>query len=204
MTTVYFVIIGAGAAGGVVARELARAGFRVVVLEQGPYLTAKDFDHDEIEFTERSRKGPVASTGLDDWPITYADLEPGRLGDRGLRPRRSQAVRAASQPALSPAPRCRPSLPACSWNGRRGSWAGRPSPPRWPSSRNATGVGLPARSAASARRSAARWARSPARSPASSPRRTRPDVASPRPLLLSKSNRFPDGLANSRGMVGGP
>ena len=33
-----FLVIGAGAAGGVMAKELAIAGFRVVVLEQGPYL----------------------------------------------------------------------------------------------------------------------------------------------------------------------
>ena len=31
-----FVIVGSGAAGGVLARELARASFSVVVLEQGP------------------------------------------------------------------------------------------------------------------------------------------------------------------------
>ncbi|MDQ2765956.1 MAG: GMC family oxidoreductase [Gemmatimonadota bacterium] len=43
-----FVIVGAGAAGGVVARELSRAGYRVVVLEQGPYLRAADFQHDEL------------------------------------------------------------------------------------------------------------------------------------------------------------
>ncbi|MBV9404324.1 MAG: NAD(P)-binding protein, partial [Acidobacteriaceae bacterium] len=33
-----FLVIGSGAAGGVVAKELSVAGFRVVVLEQGPYL----------------------------------------------------------------------------------------------------------------------------------------------------------------------
>jgi choline dehydrogenase-like flavoprotein len=127
-----FVVIGAGSAGGVVARELARAGFTVVVLEQGPYLREGDFGHDEfaigalealtnnhhaqpntfrtseqeeakpkpvvaygrmvgggsvhftanywrfheIDFVERSRKGPVEGADLDDWPITYADLEP--------------------------------------------------------------------------------------------------------------------------------
>lgn len=127
-----FVVVGAGAAGGVVARELSVAGFRVVVLEQGPYLTPRDFRHDElgvtrlaaltndfkrqpntlrtteketatvqpavqygrlvgggsahftgnywrfheIDFIERSRKGPIAGTGFDDWPITYAELEP--------------------------------------------------------------------------------------------------------------------------------
>ncbi|MDX2194515.1 MAG: GMC family oxidoreductase [Gemmatimonadales bacterium] len=127
-----FVVIGAGSAGGIVARELARAGFSVVVLEQGPYFRADDFGHDEIavnqlaqltndhqrfpnswrptedatavvqpvvrygrmvgggsnhytgnfwrfheiDFIERSRKGTLAGTGFDDWPITYADLEP--------------------------------------------------------------------------------------------------------------------------------
>ena len=127
-----FVVVGSGAAGGVMARELSRAGFSVVVLEQGPYLREPDFVHDElavmqlesmtndhrrhpntfrasenetaklrpavqygrmvgggsvhftanywrfheIDFLERSRKGPVEGTGLADWPITYAELEP--------------------------------------------------------------------------------------------------------------------------------
>lgn len=44
-----FVIVGSGASGGVLARELSQAGFDVVVLEQGPYRTAKDFGHDEIK-----------------------------------------------------------------------------------------------------------------------------------------------------------
>ena len=43
-----FVVVGAGAAGGVMARELSQAGFRVVVLEQGPYLRASEFKHDEL------------------------------------------------------------------------------------------------------------------------------------------------------------
>src|SRR5437588_314332 len=127
-----FVIVGSGAAGGILAKELSTNGFRVVVLEQGPYLTEADFTHNEIEilaldkltnhpklqpttvrktpdekakpqralvygrcvggtsvhftanfwrfheidFIERSKVGPVAGTGLMDWPITYADLEP--------------------------------------------------------------------------------------------------------------------------------
>ncbi len=44
-----FVIVGSGASGGVLARELATAGFDVVVLEQGPYRTAADFGHDELK-----------------------------------------------------------------------------------------------------------------------------------------------------------
>jgi len=127
-----FVIVGSGAAGGVLAKELSTNGFRVVVLEQGPRLSEKDFLHDEIsvlqenlltnhpdlqpttfrkttaeqakvqraiaygrlvggssvhftanywrfhevDFRERSRCGPVAGTGIADWPISYADLEP--------------------------------------------------------------------------------------------------------------------------------
>ena len=43
-----FAVVGSGAAGGVVARELSQAGFSVVVLEQGPWLTNADFRHDEL------------------------------------------------------------------------------------------------------------------------------------------------------------
>ncbi|MEI6667112.1 MAG: GMC family oxidoreductase [Acidobacteriota bacterium] len=127
-----FLIVGSGAAGAVLAKELSSNGFRVVVLEQGPYIRPNQFDHDEyaavhraaltnnysrqpntfrktssdtakiqplvgygrlvgggpvhftgnfwrfheIDFIERSRKGPIAGTGFADWPLTYADLEP--------------------------------------------------------------------------------------------------------------------------------
>ncbi|MDH7942365.1 GMC family oxidoreductase [Pseudohongiella sp. SYSU M77423] len=46
-TEVDFVIIGSGAAGGIMARELSMAGYSVVLLEQGPHLQAGDFRHDE-------------------------------------------------------------------------------------------------------------------------------------------------------------
>ncbi len=42
-----FVIVGSGAAGGIIAKELAGAGHSVVLLEQGPHLQAADFRHDE-------------------------------------------------------------------------------------------------------------------------------------------------------------
>src|ERR1700720_1732786 len=44
-----FVIIGSGAAGGILAKELSTNGFRVVVLGQGPYLTEADYTHNEIK-----------------------------------------------------------------------------------------------------------------------------------------------------------
>ena len=43
-----FVIVGSGAAGGILAKELSTSGFDVVVLEQGPYRRASDFRHDEL------------------------------------------------------------------------------------------------------------------------------------------------------------
>ena len=42
-----FLIIGCGASGSVIARELSRNGFSVVALEQGPWLDRKQFTHDE-------------------------------------------------------------------------------------------------------------------------------------------------------------
>jgi len=44
-----FAIVGSGAAGGVLAEELSTAGFKVVVLEQGPWIHPNEFSHDEIK-----------------------------------------------------------------------------------------------------------------------------------------------------------
>jgi choline dehydrogenase-like flavoprotein len=52
--TVDFAIVGSGAAGGIIAKELSTAGFKVVVLEQGPRLTEADFTHDEFGTFMRS------------------------------------------------------------------------------------------------------------------------------------------------------
>jgi choline dehydrogenase-like flavoprotein len=65
------VVIGAGAAGGVMANELSTAGFRVVVLEQGPYLNEKDYKNDEIGYTYR----PGLTNNPKVQPITYRKNE---------------------------------------------------------------------------------------------------------------------------------
>ena len=44
-----FVVIGSGAAGGVLAKELSTQGFSVVVMEQGPYIRPVQFRHDDVE-----------------------------------------------------------------------------------------------------------------------------------------------------------
>ncbi|MFN7998578.1 MAG: GMC family oxidoreductase [Bryobacteraceae bacterium] len=134
------VIVGAGAGGGIVAKELAEAGLSVVLLERGKWYTAFDCRKDDLrnqrtsalgnafgpddernprvlvdpkgqvkvtrasgpgyhnnaacvgggtlsygamawrylekDFRMRSTYGTVAGTTLEDWPITYDDLEP--------------------------------------------------------------------------------------------------------------------------------
>ena len=153
------VVIGAGAGGGVVAKELAEAGLSVVLLERGGWARFEDHDHDELisqrttvlgngfgpdderhrrvvqdaggrwrivlpsegsynnnaacvgsgtvsygamawrfmeqDFRMRSTYGTPEGSTLDDWPITYADLEPcyekaeweiGVSGDAPLNP----------------------------------------------------------------------------------------------------------------------
>jgi choline dehydrogenase-like flavoprotein len=66
-----FLIVGAGAAGGVMAKELSTAGFRVVVLEQGPYLTERDYRHDEIKYTYQ----PGLTNDPKTQPIMYRKSE---------------------------------------------------------------------------------------------------------------------------------
>jgi len=136
-TEVDFVVIGSGAAGGIMAKQLSSAGLKVVVLEQGgwgKYGHEQDYTKDEWlnnnpsaadrlmsdpsrqrntfrrtdkekatagthsygcvvgggtvtyggsswrhlpwEFNERTTVGSIAGTGMADWPISYAELEP--------------------------------------------------------------------------------------------------------------------------------
>jgi choline dehydrogenase-like flavoprotein len=60
------VIVGSGAGGGVVAGELASAGYDVVVLEKGEYVAERDFDQREL--------GMLRKTYLDSGLLATADL----------------------------------------------------------------------------------------------------------------------------------
>src|SRR5262249_54893124 len=48
--TVDFVVVGSGPAGSGIARELSKAGFTVLVMEQGPRVSAGEFEHDELKY----------------------------------------------------------------------------------------------------------------------------------------------------------
>ena len=140
MKSVNAVIVGAGAAGGIVAKELATAGLSVVLLERGPWYTPHDCRKDDLrnqrttvlgnafgpdddgnprvvvdgkgtanqvlpseggysnnaacvgggtlsygaqawrympqDFRMRSTYGAPQGSSLEDWPISYDDLEP--------------------------------------------------------------------------------------------------------------------------------
>jgi choline dehydrogenase-like flavoprotein len=58
------VIIGSGAGGGVVARELAEAGKDIIVIEKGAYLNEADFDQKEGDMISRlyERSGALSNT----------------------------------------------------------------------------------------------------------------------------------------------
>ncbi len=52
-------IIGSGAGGAPIAYELSNAGFKVVVLEKGPYYSEADFTKDEIAVSRRDLYTPL-------------------------------------------------------------------------------------------------------------------------------------------------
>jgi len=175
MKRVNAVVIGAGAAGGIVAKELSVAGLSVVLLERGPWYTANDCRKDDLrnqrttvlgnafgpeddgnpriavdstgktriwlpseggyqnnaacvgggtlsygaqawrylpqDFRMRSTYGAPAGSSLEDWPITYDDLEPyyekaeyeiGVSGDYSGTPLHGARCRPLPMPPLPP------------------------------------------------------------------------------------------------------
>jgi gluconate 2-dehydrogenase alpha chain len=62
------VIIGVGAAGGIIAAELAKAGMKVIGLERGPRLKTEDFNpHDELRYFQRQDLRP----NIKSEPVTW-------------------------------------------------------------------------------------------------------------------------------------
>ncbi len=178
------VIVGSGAGGGVVAKELAAAGLSVVLLERGKWYSAADCRKDDLrnqrtsvlgngfgpddernprvlvdekgrelvlapseggysnnaacvgggtfsygamawrfmekDFRMRSTYGPVEGSTLDDWPVSYQDLEPyyekaewelGVSGDDSGEHLQGSARKAVADAALSSQPRASGSAP---------------------------------------------------------------------------------------------
>jgi choline dehydrogenase-like flavoprotein len=57
------VIAGSGAGGSVIAKEIASAGFSVIVLEQGPYETSETFQQSEVRMMQKLfQQGGTAAT----------------------------------------------------------------------------------------------------------------------------------------------
>ena len=175
MNRVNAVVVGAGAGGGIVAKELAEAGLSVVLLERGKWYTAFDCRKDDLrnqrtsvlgnafgpddernprvavdlkgrarvvrasgpgysnnaacvgggtvsygamawrymerDFRMRSTYGQVAGSTLEDWPISYDDLEPyyekaeweiGVSGDDSGNPFRAPRRKPLPMPPLAP------------------------------------------------------------------------------------------------------
>lgn len=70
-------IVGAGAAGGVLAYELSRAGFKVVVIEAGPYWNPQtDFASDELATHYLAWQDTRFTTGSD--PLDFGHNNSGR------------------------------------------------------------------------------------------------------------------------------
>ena len=70
------VVVGSGAGGGIVAKELAEAGLSVVLLERGKWFTSSDDRKDDLRNQRTSALG--ASFGPDDRnPRVYADSSGG-------------------------------------------------------------------------------------------------------------------------------
>jgi choline dehydrogenase-like flavoprotein len=78
--TVDFVVVGSGAAGGVIARELSQAGHSVVVMEQGPRFTPTDFEHDEFKYWMRNGISNDPEVGVQSFRKSPKDVAKRRVG----------------------------------------------------------------------------------------------------------------------------
>src|SRR6201988_4526181 len=72
------VVVGVGAAGGILAAELGKAGMKVIGLERGPRLATKDFaPQDELRYFQRQDLRPDPNRQPVTWrPNTNARANP--------------------------------------------------------------------------------------------------------------------------------
>jgi choline dehydrogenase-like flavoprotein len=82
-----FIIVGSGAAGGVLAKELSTAGFDVVVFEQGPWQQPSQFTHDELAVERQFEMMNLATEPFQTFRTTDAEA-PRRNTGISLRYRR--------------------------------------------------------------------------------------------------------------------
>jgi choline dehydrogenase-like flavoprotein len=69
------VIVGAGAAGPIVARQLTAAGWRVVLLERGPWYTPWDCRKDDLRNQRNSTLGNAFGPDDEGHPRVVVDLD---------------------------------------------------------------------------------------------------------------------------------
>ena len=122
-----FVIVGSGAAGGVLAKELSTAGFDVVVLEQGPWQQPSEFTHDELAV---EREGAMLNTSVEpNQSFRTTNAEPLRAQYRA----RCCCIAAASAAAACISPRTIGAfVRSISWSARSGARSAAPAFADWP------------------------------------------------------------------------
>ena len=91
MSSADVVVVGLGAAGAIIAEQLAAAGMRVVGLEKGPLYTDEDFrfKHDELRYFVRTEMSPHMGTDPITWrPDTHTEAAvlPWAVPPHGLGP----------------------------------------------------------------------------------------------------------------------
>jgi choline dehydrogenase-like flavoprotein len=103
--TVDFVVVGSGASGGIMARELSRAGMSVVVMEQGPRMNPWDFEHDELKYRQLSgiTNNPTTNPQTFRRDASQTAVQPGRQEPADLRAHRRRQQRALQRQLLAPA-----------------------------------------------------------------------------------------------------
>ena len=85
------VIVGVGAVGAILARELTEAGFKVLGIDKGPYYHSDDFwtKFDELRYSARGGLSPTMDTDPITWrpnAQTPAQILPWAIGPQPLNP----------------------------------------------------------------------------------------------------------------------